>query len=353
MTEKLQKAFASERDEEADYKRLRHLIDTAKKYSPTAAGIIEAAGTGYCFENIDSIGSYSSGSDLVRLNPKCPDEVLLSTLVHECRHALQSERGNSFKHDIRTNLQWNRAMEADAMALQCSAAYEMKEALPGVWDSFCQKHAQVALSYAGTLKNTKDQDKALSAAFKAWHEDDAYVSLYDSKLLEAMLKHTAKSEDKSLNTLFVDPEEIGEEICRRNGKSYLEKGFMPSQQALTVREWDVWPKVVQLKYAISEKTGTADASAEEMFTKNIFGTVRPRRTLFSALMRPSAEKDGPAENIFLKVSAAKTQAQAGADKSVQSGASAQTQPGSARADTAPSRDDLKNRIAAMKGRLPR
>lgn len=345
MAEKLQNAFLNKRDDDADYKRLRHLIDTAVKYSPTAAGIIDEAATGYCFEDIDSIGSYSSWNGLVRLNPKYPDEVLLTTLVHECRHARQSDKDNFSRYDIRTNLQWNRAAEADAMAWQCAAAYEMKDALPGVWDKFRQSHPAVALSYASALKNTDDQDKALGAAFKAWHEDASYVAQYDKNLMKSLTQFVRKSEKKDLLSISIDPEEIAGTICRGNEKSYLEKGFMTSEQALTVREKDVWPAILNLQSAAADRTGMEDLSAEELFTCDIFGKTVSRRTDKPVtLAEPMAVGNVFAENVPAGKAAAVPSA--APVKPVPSG---QTAPVSVpRPHPGSSKADLKDRIMAMK-----
>lgn len=341
MVENLQTAFMNSRDEEADYKRLRHLIDTATKYSPTAAAVIGAAKTGYCFEEIDSIGSCDILLGLVRLHPKYPDEMLLSTLVHECRHAVQQVKGEGSQYDIRTNLQWNRAMEADAMAFQCAAAYEMKDDLPAVWAAFNREHPQVALSYAGTLKNTDDQDKALSAAFKAWHDDEKYVAGYDSRQIEWVQKWALKSESKETLSAAIAPEQIGEEICRQNGKSYLEKGFMSSDKALTVREWDIWPKIVQLKYDVADRTGVMDRSPEELFTRNVFGKpVSRRMDMPVPAVKDISERHepaSPAETTFSK--------QAPPVRTVPAPAP-RPQPGSSAAS-------LKDRIAAMRAGLGR
>lgn len=66
----------------------------------------------------------------------------------------------------------------------------------------------------------------------------------------------------------IAPEQIAEQICKKDGKSYLEKGFMTSDRALTLDKTEVLPKAVQLKYAAYDMTDFKDSSVEDFYAKN-------------------------------------------------------------------------------------
>lgn len=288
--------------------RMRRLMETAKKNSPTAARTINYAfayGCGFNFQDVDkAYGAYDKSNNMVYLNPKYSDEELLSTLVHECRHALQPKEFETWANNIRTNLQWVRAAEADAMAHECAAAYEMKNDLPQVWNIFKQKHTGIATAYEAAADKP---DKALGEAFKAWHDDLKYVSKYDKNTLDQLSFYVGRAGTNFLKG-SIPAEEIGEKMCRKDGKSYLEKGFMESAGALTVDEREILPKIVNVKYAAFEMTDFKDSSDEELYTRGINGIPvsrrpalpdagdRPRRENASAEKRPlphTAEKQMP------------------------------------------------------------
>lgn len=246
--------------------RMRRLMETAKKYSPTAARTINYAfayGCGFNFQEMDkAYGAYDQSQNMVYLNPKFSDEELLLTMVHECRHALQPKNFEAWEHNIRTNLQWIRAKEADASAHECAAAYEMKKDLPAVWEKFQRKHQKIARSYETSINVDRDPSKALAAAFKSWHDDQKYVAKYDKDTLDHLQYYVGRVGTRFLKK-DIAPEQIAEQICKKDGKSYLEKGFMTSDRALTLDKTEVLPKAVQLKYAAYDMTDFKDSSVED------------------------------------------------------------------------------------------
>ena len=242
--------------------RIRRLMDTAGQNSPTAAKVINTAfayGCGFNFSRLDKCqGAYDAACNMVFLNPARSDEELLTTLVHECRHSLQPKDFKNAQHNIRTNLQWTRATEADAMAHECAAAFEMRAALPAVWDKFKEKHACIADAYEKTIDGG-DQNKALNEAFKAWHDNAKYVAIYDGETIDRLSYLSARGRTVPQND--IPSEEIGQRVCRKDGQSYLEEGFMGSARALTVGD-AVLPKVAQLKEKVRILTGFEDVSLD-------------------------------------------------------------------------------------------
>ena len=248
---------------DAGMDRIRRLMDTARQNSPTAAKIINTAfayGCGFNFSRLDKCqGAYDASCNMVLLNPARSDEELLTTLVHESRHSLQPKDFKNAQNNIRTNLQWTRATEADAMAHECAAAFEMRSALPAVWDKFKEKHAGIAASYEKSIEGG-DRNKALNEAFKAWHDNAGYVAIYDGETIDRLSFFCDRGKAVCQND--IPPEEIGKRVCRTDGQSYLEEGFMTSARALTLASGSVLPKVEQLKEKVRLLTGRDDVSLD-------------------------------------------------------------------------------------------
>ena len=263
----MQEVFSAQNDDSMD--RIRRLMDTARQNSPTAAKVINTAfayGCGFNFNRLDKCqGAYDPVCNMVYLNPARSDEELLTTLVHESRHSLQPKDFKNAQNNIRTNLQWTRATEADAMAHECAAAFEMGAVLPKVWDSFKQKHAGIASSYEAAIQSG-DQNKALNEAFKAWHDDAKYVAIYDTETIDRLSYLSGRGQANALKN-DIPAEEIGRRICRKDGESYLESGFMTSARALTVDQTTVLPKALLLRESVKNATDFDDCSVNSLKTK--------------------------------------------------------------------------------------
>lgn len=146
-----------------DEKRLEKLLHMLDEHSPTGKKIVDNAlknkGVQIFFEKgMDCAGVYNKEHKSVTLNAAFSDETLVATLVHESRHAAQEtvRKGN-----LKSLILGERASEADAMAHECAAAYEMKEAFPKVWQTFARSHAPVARAYETAA--LKDAATALPA----------------------------------------------------------------------------------------------------------------------------------------------------------------------------------------------
>lgn len=249
--------------------RIARLIKTAKENSPIAAALLDAAHENCSFiadANTTAVGYYAPLSGVIALNPNFSDACLLSTLVHEARHAQQPQDFREWAHDTRSNIQWVRAAEADANAFQCAAAYEMKGALPEVWQAYKNKHAGIATAYETEMHRSGDVDKALNGAFQAFHDDMRYVSVYDDRTVKR-LTEVSKGAGTGFLKRSLPPETIGEKMCENGGKSYLDKGFMSSERALRIGD-DLWPGLINLKYKAFELADRYDMSVHEFYNKD-------------------------------------------------------------------------------------
>ena len=117
-----------------DKKRLIALIDTVAQSSLFAKDVLrKAAEKGYTLSLASQTGSlgFTNGDrKTIMLQPSASDEKLLSTLIHECRHAGQIENGVNapfFSLNVKSELMVRRAMEADACACAAYGVMQMKE----------------------------------------------------------------------------------------------------------------------------------------------------------------------------------------------------------------------------------
>ncbi len=263
--------------------RMRRLLDRAAKYSPTAAEVIEDArnkGCRYDFmSGIDGyIGFFDVRSNAVCLNVMLSNDALITTLVHESRHAVQPTCLMSADRNIRTNLQINRSKEADAMAFECAAAFEMQDKYPKAWYLFKKDHPHIAVSYAREMKKNADRLFALGEAFKAWHDDAEYVSEYDGDVIKYLSSRVWRTGRKFL-TENMPPREVAGLFCTHKGKGYLDDpDFLSSPRALTVGE-DI---LMRCRLIASKKEalyGNFDTSVDELNVRRMenspFGKVSP------------------------------------------------------------------------------
>ncbi|MCQ2914211.1 MAG: hypothetical protein MJ247_03350 [Alphaproteobacteria bacterium] len=224
-------AEAKKKRDEARKQRLDSFKKRVFESSSIAKEIIEASmakGVGICFDSDlgGCLGCFSPSMNVVCLNEKMKDEQLLSTLVHECQHSLQTpEQGmeNTGKGYISSV----RALEADAMAHQCAALYQMQKKEPEAFNDFMKSHGGIMMAYTQEFYKTKDANKAKAAAFKAWYADAKYVEKYDHSCCEfleqGMMYSGAYKKD-------VSSEKLAEKF------SYVPEEFFKSKEANTVSE---------------------------------------------------------------------------------------------------------------------
>ncbi|GEM_PF-3577998 len=212
-------------------KRVERLIARICKSSPTGKKIVESAiERGVCI-GIDGdkgkcLGSYTPSMKYVSLSEKATDAQLLSTIIHECRHSEQNPiRDHSYS--VYSNVAEVRAVEADAMATECAAVYQMRKAEPETYDAFCKRHGGMMRAYEQAFAADKDAEKARGEAFKAWYDHAEYVENYDSAVIDfmgmGMLYSGAYKKE-------ITPKQLADEI------GYVDAAFFDSARANTVSE---------------------------------------------------------------------------------------------------------------------
>lgn len=288
------------REEEArDEARAKSLIDRVCKASPIGKQLVENAlknGVEIRMSNeIDAVGSYSHEAKLIQLNKYQDDENLISTLVHECRHAEQTIHFGSSKYSMYSSVGIVRAKEADAMAHQCAAAYQMRKTETHAFLAFSNRYPGIMLAYQDEMEKSRDMDKALGEAFKAWYDDVKYVAKYDNKTLLCMSGGSASP--KAYKTTL-SGEELARAVCMKNGSLYVEPGFFTSARASTINEFQA-SKVAKIEanhYRNFFRFGNVPTSADLFYVRERDGTVRPPKTnapvLDSAVLKRGMDMKG-------------------------------------------------------------
>lgn len=212
-------------------KRVERLIARICKSSPTGKKIVESAiERGVCI-GIDggsgaTLGSYTPSMKYVSLCEKASDAQLLSTIVHECRHSEQNPiRDHSYS--VYSNVAEVRAVEADAMATECAAVYQMRKAEPETYDVFCKRHGGMMQAYEQSFAADKDAEKARGEAFKAWYDHAEYVEKYDRSVVDFMAMGMLYS---GAYKKEITPKQLADEI------GYVDAAFFDSARANTVSE---------------------------------------------------------------------------------------------------------------------
>ncbi len=220
-----------DRVEKEREQRVDRLIDRICKSSPTGKKIVESAiargiSIGIDGDKGNSLGSYIPSMKYVSLNEKASDAKLLSTIVHECRHSEQTPV-HDHTYSVYDSVCEVRAMEADAMAHECAAVYQMRKAEPETYEAFCERHGGIMKAYETSFEARKDPAAAKNEAFKAWYDHAEYVELYDCATVEFMAMGSLYS---GAYKKEIPPKEMAENI------GYVEPEFFTSARASTVSE---------------------------------------------------------------------------------------------------------------------
>lgn len=276
--EKLSHGF-QDRSADQSEMRMKNLMRRVCESSQIGAETLSEAtarGCKYVFSDElgSCLGTYFREKKLVALNPKCSDADLASTLVHEARHAVQKAPLLSTEKSICSLLTGWRAAEADAMAFECAAVYEMRNIYPEAWFNFKYSHKNVALAYSRTEKEPSEGKTPLGEAFKAWFDDASYVARYDREALNFLEDNMHRAGWSFLRD-DVSGKNIALNLCRSGSSPYLpDTDFLDSKRALTVGE-DIALRCRRVADDALLTYGRKDLSLTRLFVRSYDGSVRP------------------------------------------------------------------------------
>ena len=226
--------------------RISNVINTIARGSKIGKAVLEqAAANGYTlymdFMTDASAACFVDKKKIV-LNPSFPQETLISSLVHEARHAEQAERatwtGERGAFTMKTELMLSRAEEADAQATAAAACYEIRATtgngapLRNMYET--DPYIVGALTNAAEGKNATVTDKMMQAAFKGWFDNDEIVIAYEQCYQVAQMENASRKKDYSrtpYNKTLSSAQIVTAFCVNPDGKSY----FADDKNVLTDR----------------------------------------------------------------------------------------------------------------------
>lgn len=253
----------------AHMERIQDLVTRAVS-TPTGASILSEAARNDCVIMMEPIGLstagfYAPGLNLICLNSLMSDAALLSTLIHEGRHACQSY-GSEYQisdpsYDRASLITLARAMEADAMSAQAAFSHELKERGDSeAWQKLRSSHRGITDAFeAAALKHGTDSHEARRAAMLAWYDDKGYVKLYENQYAAA-LKRTVEAVSPEqlalMATQSIPADSIVSQICRADGVRYFGKdgSVLETPETYYIRSGTL-SKLEDVDKKFREKTG--------------------------------------------------------------------------------------------------
>ena len=250
-----------------------------------------AADNGYHFNFIRgenrAFGFADPVNKRIALNPKFTDDKLIGTMCHECRHAGQFSRASDLseeKWDVKTNLLYMRAMEADAQAYASSACEELfRLGDEGPKKEFYKYYPEIAKGFTNALIKNDAQmgNNLLTDTFKAWYDQLGTKSVYEEGyLLEPMqqeLRNIAngKGETMTFETSISAQKTIAEIAWTKNGNYFKDDPeILNGGKYLNVSEFtmDQMKKFFEFR---KELTGKDDSKALDGIPTRP-NTIKPR-----------------------------------------------------------------------------
>lgn len=237
--EVLREAFSSHNAPERE--NFSYLLEMAYK-APAGKEILDKIARldySFAYENLanDTCGLCSSRNKQILLNPSQPLERQVTTLIHECEHAIQFSlcpELETSKLQTADYLSFCRAIEADACAHQSAFACQMEHIWPEAYRAAC--NTPMMTSYMDEMAVSGDEEKAMKASFEAWYNYEHYQRSYEKDHMNNIHNNAdgaVKNGRADCFTQPMPPEEILN-VCRLNGKPYVSPEFLMSDEARAV-----------------------------------------------------------------------------------------------------------------------
>ena len=300
---------------------LSRVINTIAKGSEFGKTILEnAAKNGYtlCMDHLfNAAGLCDCDKKMLILNPAFPEDRLVSTLVHEARHAEQDgnatwkeDRGKlTFKSDIMLS----RAQEADAQAAATAVCFEIRANTgnAGPLSEMSGNYPFIVgyLAQEAKDKNAPVTDKMMQGAFKAWYMDTGMMETYEQCYQVSHMKNVTRKagfKETAFDTQLTSAQIVSALCVKKDGSSYFEddKDVLADRDrcSITAETMKVCEKFFKSR---KEKTGkSADESyktlkvryGERSFKNKIDGLKRA----FSSEYRETSRRDKNDEIGFKK-----------------------------------------------------
>lgn len=268
--EVLRDAFSSWKEPERE--DFSYLLEMAYK-TPVGKEILDkVAKLGYSFAyeplSDKTCGVCHPKDCQIVLNPSQPLERQVTTLIHECEHAIQFSlcpELQSSKLQAADFLSFNRAIEADACAWQSAFACQLENIWPNAYRA--ANNTPMMASYMNEMAASGNEEKAMKASFEAWYDFEHYQRSYEKTHKDDICNISDWAVTNGPSDCFtrsMPPEEILN-VCLLNGKPYVTPEFLMSDEARAVSE-ETREEILQ-QTARAASGGKADRSVLELPTR--------------------------------------------------------------------------------------
>ncbi len=211
--------------------RSAEIIGTIAKFSRTGKRLLkQAREDGYRL--IMAFGDGWTGQvdadrKLIVLNAREPDERLIETLAHECRHVQQYSRGADYgcgMYNIKDAIRFHRCKEADAEAVAAVVCHEIRVSSDNEapWKAFASGRPFVARGLEKAALKQKDTvvtPLMLRSAFDGWYADERVVRAYEENYIEKGILTECFGRKENLKNYFhkkTTSEKIVSTVCTDN-----------------------------------------------------------------------------------------------------------------------------------------
>lgn len=300
---------------------LSRIINTVAKGSEMGKTILEhAAENGYtlCMDHLfNAAGLCDCDKKMLILNPAFPEDRLVSTFVHEARHAEQDgnatwteDRG---KLTLKSDIMLSRAQEADAQAAATAVCFEIRANTGngGPLSEMCKNYPFIVgyLTQEAKDKNAPVTNKMIQGAFKAWYMDTGMMETYEQCYQISHMKNVSRKNSYTETTFDtqLSSAQIVTALCvNKDGSCYFEddKNVLTDRDrcSITVETMKVCDKFFKTR---EEKTGkTVDKTYETLkirYGERSFKSKKDAlKRAFSSEYRKTSNRDKNEEIGFIK-----------------------------------------------------
>lgn len=260
----------------AQKRKLTLILNKLKKIPTGQKALADLAEhkTVVSLDNISAWGAFMPKNNRIVLWGSASNTKLFSVLVHEARHMYQHQNGaGQYKRndlDIQSQIMLDRAKEADAQTAALTACFEWAAAGDQKpFQAFCDKTPIIYNSYFFNRKKQKFKDgtdKAKTAIFKAWYEQDNIMRVYENSYMgKPAMRELADCLEKGRT--FGDYTKAGQrqsltprQVIEKIGADYMiDPDFLATEKARAVTR----PTKEALSLAF-ETNGRKDPSLEKI-----------------------------------------------------------------------------------------
>lgn len=281
-----------------EIKRVVHLVNEIAKNSPLGKSVLEeAAKAGYKLQlkSMPNAKGFTSPSNkAIALNSQFSEKALISTLVHECRHASQFEKGYTCEFEqytFKTGVMLSKCMEADAQAVAAGTCLEYagstgSKAPLNAMSMNAEKVVSNVSAFVQKGQKIADEN-VLKAAFDGWYENPSIVRAYEKQYQINPILRQKNGEKMGSYSKAISSKEIVSALCTDSrGVCYWNSNLnvLEKESKLTVGS-DVVETAKEFFEQKTKETGTKyDDSYKTLPTKEV---PQSKKTGFRPTIVPS------------------------------------------------------------------